>query len=194
MTQGACFKRLPPEWLRPETQSALERLSKKASDWFERLVADFLSLRGVEGRKCKDEVQGSGSAIPIPPDVGEIDFLGFLSSERLLVIAECKMVEDRTEPKFWRDDLAEFVTQRDSYEIKFLKKINWVSHQKKQIVRLFKSYPGGAYRVAPVLLTLNPHFVGQLVTNFRCVSLAEFLMDFDAAGKWPYELLDVTTN
>ncbi|MCI0541724.1 MAG: hypothetical protein L0Z50_41535 [Verrucomicrobiales bacterium] len=189
LTTGICFKRLPPEWDTPKTRAASVVLSHKASDWFEKLVMDFLSKREIEGRRFKGEVQGQGQSVAIPSDVGEIDFLGFFRAERLLVVVECKMVEDRTEAKFWRDDLAEFVTQKDSYAKKFLKKIGWVANHKDAIAYAFKSYQGGSCSVAPVMLTLNPHFVAQLVKGFPCVSLAEFLADFEAAKKWPYETL-----
>jgi len=188
LINGVCFKKLPDEWSTSETKNALDRLSKTASDWFERRVAECLWELGIQGSRRKGQVRGNDASISIPKEVGEIDFLGFSNHEKLIVVAECKMVEDWSEPKFWRDDLSDFVGAKKSYQEKFQKKVQWVVENRIEMSRLLSQGPGDC-GLAAVMLTLYPIFIGPIMKGFRCVSLAELLADFEEAKKWPYEIL-----
>lgn len=108
---GVVFRHLPLEWRSQIVESALEILSNQAGKWFESVVLKNLESAGVFGAKSLRRGIGQGEQrMSIPPHVGEIDYLGYSSYERLLVIAECKMVSGSTEPKFFRDEIGEFVT------------------------------------------------------------------------------------
>jgi hypothetical protein len=91
---GVAFRHLPPEWRSSAIDRALEALSLKAGKWFENVVMDNLARVGIFGEKSLKDGIGRGSKrITIPPNVGEIDFLGYSPGERLLVIVECKLVQ-----------------------------------------------------------------------------------------------------
>ena len=183
---GACFKKLPAEWTTPETTASLDRLSKAASDWFESQTIDCLSNVGIKGSTRKRRLQGHGESIDIPSEVGEIDFLGYSIRDDLLVVAECKMVENRMEAKFWKEEIAEFVEGKKSYAEKFRKKFHWVLQNRAALSRVLFGHEK-ARRIAVAMLTLYPSFTAIRIKDFPCVSLAEFMADYNAAQAWPYQ-------
>ena len=105
---GVCFKRLPAEWRTPETLKALDALSHAASEWFEGVVCRNLQSLGITGQRMHRSIGSGFGKIQIPDAVGEIDFLGYHSQQRLLVLAEAKMTLPGLEARYWRDDLDEF--------------------------------------------------------------------------------------
>ena len=96
------------------------------------------------------------------------------------------MVSTGVEAKYWRDDIATFVRRKGSYAEKFRRKINWVTDHRHQLAAVFSL--AADVRIAPVMVTLYPCIAQIFIEDFRCVSLAEFMLDHRAAGKWPYEL------
>jgi hypothetical protein len=62
----------------------------------------------------------------VPAEVGEIDFLAGAPAQQMMVLAEFKMVQMATEPKFYRDDVSQFVTKKNSYTSRFQRKIKWI--------------------------------------------------------------------
>jgi hypothetical protein len=184
LINGVCYKRLPSEWKTKATSAALEVLSKKASDWFEQQVNRNLQGVGIAGGRCKNQVSVRGKSIAIPPEVGEIDFLGIHVAENLLVLAEAKMCLTGLEAKFWRDDVELFATARDCYAVKFRRKIAWCSAHRRELADLFglKAEP----RLARVLVTLYPCIADLFIPDFPCVSLAELMLDYKVRNIWPY--------
>ena len=183
---GACFKKLPTEWMKPKTTAGLDQLSKAASAWFEKQAIECLSGFGIKGSRCDGRLQGHGESIDVPTEVGEIDLLGYAENFDLLVIGECKMVENRMEPRFWKEDVAEFVERKKSYAEKFRKKIHWV-HQNRAVLNKIFVGDKKARRLAAVMLTLYPNFAAIRINDFPCVSLAEFTAKMQSSQQWPYQ-------
>ena len=95
------------------------------------------------------------------------------------------MVMTGLEPRYWRDDFHEFVLRRGSYAERFRKKISWVTEQGQAICRALGWGPVAA--VSPVMLTLYPCVAGGFIADFPCVSLTEFMLDYERAKRWPYK-------
>lgn len=184
LVHGVCYKRLPVDWRCPGLETALERLSGQASRWFEGVVIENLRTIGFAGARAKDRVGVRGREVEIPPEIGELDFLGFHPQERLLVLVEAKMVNTGLEAKFWRDDISTFVTDRDSYANKFRRKIEWARARREALAVAMGV--NQIDRVAPVMVTLYPCISQMFVDDFPCVSLAELMLDYRAQGRWPY--------
>ena len=81
-----------------------------------------------------------------------------------MVVAEAKMVLTGLEAKFWRDDLSAFVQGPQCYAAKFHRKIAWVCDQRGHADAL-------------------PRAGQDVCHGLPCVSLTEFLLDFEAAGR-----------
>ena len=184
LLMGVSFKKLPAEWLTPKTTNGLDRLSKAASSWFEKQTIRCLADLGITGSRRKGRIHNGTNSIEIPPTVGEIDFLG-ISRDNSLVVVECKMVESRMEPRFWKEDIADFVEGKKSYAEKFRKKIKWVLENRPIIGRVLTGNEK-ELEIRAVMLTLYPSFASIRIGDFPCISLAEFMSDCETINKWPY--------
>ena len=188
----AVFKKLPPEWASEEVSKAGDALSNKAGSWFETVVYQNLSRVGIVGIKSQKKGFGVGSSrLEIPADVGEIDFIGYSSSEKLLVLIECKLVRGVTEPKFFRDDIYDFITKHKSYLSKFNKKAQWVKDNLNEIKIALSTDPVfpndmeiAAFKTA--IITHYPSIVQCMIKDHPCVSLTNFMLDYEKAQSWPY--------
>lgn len=184
LVHGVTYKRLPAEWKCPGIEAAQEQLSAAGSRWFEEVVIQSLRVLGFVGARAKGHVGSTGGSIEIPAEVGEIDFLGFDPRERLLIVAEAKMVNSGLEAKLWRDDVAAFATGRNCYAVKFRRKTAWVHERREELAKVL----GGdrVERVVPVMITLYPCIAQMFIDDFPCVSLTEFMLDYRAHDRWPY--------
>lgn len=178
-----CFKRLPSEWRTPETLKALDALSHAASEWFEGVVCRNLQNLGIIGQRMHRTIGNGLGRIQIPDAVGEIDFLGYHPQQKLLVIIEAKMTLPGLEPRYWRDDLDEFVFRAGSYARRFRRKIAWVTENRKAIAAAlgFNSVSD----VGAAMLTLYPCIAKTFLEDFPCVSITEFMLDYERAKQWP---------
>ena len=137
---------------------------------------------------------GVGPArILIPSDVGEIDYLGYSESERLLLVGEFKMVRHGFEPTFFRDDVSDFVESKKAYAKKFRKKVEWVALYLNDVVAALESEPNLPDRIDPkgmakVLVTGFPSFASYFIADFPCVSVVELRVAYEKQSAWPYEL------
>jgi len=102
------------------------------------------------------------------------------------------MSRDSTEPRLFRDDISGFVTSPNSYKTKFAKTVAWVIANAPEICEALKSLriqiDTRPTRVGPALVTFVPSIAARLITEFPCVSLTEFMIEYDSAGRWPFEL------
>lgn len=179
-----CYKRLPIEWITPTVSVGLEKLSQASGKWFEKIGEKNLREVGIAGERVHRKIARNGQEITIPDEVGEIDFLGFDSISKLLIIIEAKMTFTGIEARFWRDDLEAFVRRKRSYAHQFRKKIAWVQQERARIQKaLGLDHVAG---VAAAMITLYPCIAQELITDFPCVSIAEFRLDFEEKKQWPY--------
>jgi hypothetical protein len=181
------YRWLPVEWRTPLTQRALVDLSRAGGEWFENVVCQNLRASGITGQRRHRTIGTGEKSIRIPDAVGEIDFLGYEPREKLIILVESKMTMTGLEARYWRDDIHEFVFGSNSYATKFRKKLAWVRHHAGVISNAL-GVPADA-RVAAAMLTLYPCIAGQFIKDFPCVSIAEFRLDFERKGKWPYDTL-----
>lgn len=192
LVEGVVFKDIPPEWRSREVDVALDTLSNKAGKWFEQVVFENLESVGIFGQKSiKNGLGQQDRRIAVPPDVGEIDYLGYSPSENLLVLCECKMVRGGSEPKYFRDDIHEFVGSKKSYFWKFQRKIEWVRQNINAICNALSSArtydaPIVPTCIATALITLYPSIASYVAEAFPCVTITELMMEYKHNGNWPF--------
>ncbi|MBC7971890.1 MAG: hypothetical protein H7Z11_17500 [Verrucomicrobia bacterium] len=102
LVEGFVFKQVPPEWTSKAVDVAVSNLSNQAGRWFEGAVEESLRRIGFIGLKSiRKQFGRQPNVIRIPSEVGEIDFLGYSEKEKILLIAECKMVQGGFEGSFF---------------------------------------------------------------------------------------------
>jgi len=184
LVNRVCYKRLPLEWITPPISRALGELSQAAGKGFEDTVNRNLHEVNIIGGNFRRKIGRKPFEIAIPDEVGEIDFLGFEPQSRFLVVVESKMTFTGLEGRFWRDDLDGFVHRERSYARQFRKKIAWVQKERARIQQAlgYRDVAG----VAAAMITLYPCIAQEFISDFPCVSLTEFRLDFQERQKWPY--------
>jgi hypothetical protein len=187
LVDGVCFKKLPEEWLTPETSAALESLSNEAGDWFEGEVNEKLRSIGIVGDRCNGRIIRGGEKIDIPAEVGQFDFLGYSEADDAIVVVESKMVEVGFEARFFRNEIAEFATDRKSHAAQLRKKANRIVANRERLARAFRA-KNGSPKVVCALVTLYPTFAACRITDLPCVSLVELMEDYHAKRAWPYDI------
>ena len=114
-------------------------------------------------------------------------FRSYHAPQELLVLIEAKMTMTGLEARFWRDDLDEFVFRQGSYAERFRRKLSWVSENRAAIATALGCGPVG--RIGAAMLTLYPCIASTFIPDFPCVSLTEFMLDYERAKQWPYRLV-----
>ena len=193
LAQGIVFQRVPPEWTGKEIGQAVAAVSREASRWLEDQVAEGLNKRGFWAASRVGRKVGMGQeAFRIPERIGEMDVVGYGPSQGLLVVCECKMVWTGSEPRHFRDEIAEFVEGDKSYFAKFARKLEWTKQHAGQLCAALESRPDCRIRLEPtqiagVMVTMYPTVASCFADEFPCVSATEFLRDVDASATWPYK-------
>lgn len=187
------FGKLPKEWLNPSVDKSLSKLSNEVGKWFENEVERNFSILGYKGVKSAKAIGLNNKRIKVPLDVGEIDYIGYSEKEELLVVAECKIIRDSFEPAFFRKDIDDFIESKKSYAIKFRKKVSWIESNILAISEALMSNRLFALEVLPkkvasILVTFIPTIASDFIDDFTCVSLTEFMLDYETIGHYPYEV------
>ena len=185
LVNGVCYKELSAEWTTSATRIALDHLSNAAGDWFEEVVLRNLKTLGIVGRRRQSTIGETGRSVQIPDSVGELDFFGFHPQQRLLVLVDYKMVMSGVDPSDWRDDLDRFVLGPDSYAERFRRKLAWVKENLPAIAASLGC--PAATRLGAAMLTLYPCIAGTVIHDFPCVSVTEFMLDYQENSQWPYQ-------
>jgi hypothetical protein len=194
LRRGVIFGQFPAEWRSKSANRALSTLSNLTGEYFEKVVEENLKTINFLGvRSAKKGIGVGVKRISIPPDVGEIDFIGYAPIEKTLLVAECKLVRDSFEPKFFRDDISSFVTSKKAYINQLRKKVEWVWDNQSAIVDALDStgkYKDGVVpnRLVGALITYLPTLASCFIDDFPCISLTELMLDYKSVGDWPYEL------
>jgi hypothetical protein len=188
------FRQIPPEWKSETVDAAIAALSNEGGKWFEIVVENSIRGIGFAGlRSIKKQIGKKDSVIKIPTEVGEIDFLGYSESEKILLIAECKMVQGGLEGKFFRDDIKEFVTSKKSYFKKYSRKVKWLQDNTSLVINALNSIglyapPIQPLTIATAIITYYPTMAQYFIEEYPCVSITNLILDYEDKGKWPYTL------
>jgi hypothetical protein len=192
LVRGVVFRQFPPEWRSAEVDAAVVKLSQQAGKWFEGIVENRLRGIGIIGFKSiQKQIGQKNDAVKIPSEVGEIDFLGYSQNEKLLLIAECKMVQGGLEGKFFRDDIKEFVTSSKSYVKKYSRKVRWLRDNASAVTNTLNSTrlysaPIKPLAIATVVITYYPTIAQYFIDDYPCTSITNLILDYQKEGKWPY--------
>lgn len=188
---GVAFKQFPTEWKSKETDIAIANLSIQTGKWFEGVVQQRLGSIGIAGLKSIKQVGRNSNIVKIPPDVGEIDFLGYSEKESFLLIAECKVVQGGFEGKFFRDDIKEFVTSRKSSLKKYSRKVEWLKNNALPVINALNSMqicrkPIQPLTIRTAIITYYPTIVQCFIEDYPCTSITNLVLDYRNNGGWAY--------
>ena len=189
---GMAYGQFPREWASPGVRAAGGRLSNARGKWFESVVASNFDKVGIIGvASAKDQIGRGAAALRIPQDIGEIDFLGISPRDDAVIVAECKCVQGSYEPNTDRDDIKDFNTGDDAYMKKLAKKAKWVFDNVAAVSTALSSVVGAVpkaklRRVHSIMVTYYPAPAALFWDKTPCVSLTEFMLDYQEKGAWPY--------
>ena len=189
------FKKLPPEWISKPISKGLDVLNNQAGRWFEKVVVKNLLDVGINGvSSVKKLTFKNGKKIHVPPDVGEIDFLGLSKKNDIIIIVEIKQVGFATEPRMYMDDLDKFVTGKNNYSDKFERKFEWIKENYLDVAKYLEeklSCSTSVRKVAYVMITHYPTFIGPKINKFSCLSITEFMMQHHSDSGWNFSACSV---
>lgn len=186
------FGQFPNEWRTESVEKSIASIVSDRGKWFENKVAEKLSELGFLGVKSRNYIGNGESSISFP--VGEIDYLGVNPIDNTVLFLECKMLQDGTEPKMWKNQIESFISSSSnkSFEKKFEKKIDWLLENRGYIFKalrseklLSKSDPKYFHTS---FVTFSPSPATYFLSKHNCVSLPELLRDLHNYEKWPYQL------
>jgi hypothetical protein len=108
------------------------------------------------------------------------------------LFAECKLVRDSFEPKFYSDDLWRFVESDKAYVKQIQRKLEWVRTNLSAVCSAMSSEHNGNVEIAPdfvagSILTFFPTMASCFIPTIPCVSITELMMDYEALGRYPYD-------
>jgi len=187
------FGQFPQEWLSPKVKAQLSELGRAQGKWFESQVQKKLFTFGVIGLAYRNSIGVGHYGIKIAP--GELDFIGWDKNQSALVLLECKMLQDGSEPRIWKGHVDKFLRGeggKKSFIEKLRGKADWVSANFEKVCQALAS-EGIEISSKPELLhvgfvTYSPNAASYFFNDFPCPSLFEFLRDYsENAMKWPYE-------
>jgi len=176
LISSVSFQRLPREWLLSAIRPALAELSNAAGNWSEEIVARNLQEIGYQGGGVKGTLRTSLGTLEIPAEVGDLDFLGYNSRRREILLVEDKMTFTGLEAQLWRDDIDQFVWGKKPYADQFRRKRAWVSENFECICRLMGAPIESNFDAR--LLTLYPSIASEFIEDFQCQSITEFMVHF----------------
>lgn len=177
--KSLCYNNLPNELKSEKLNDISAQITKSYGKKFEIFANSFLITKGFVGNNSKRKLP---SGLRIPNDVGEIDFLGYSKDHQRVVCFEFKNIFYSTDPLEFRDDLDTFIRKKDSYLNKFKKKIDFVKahieeltnyYRQKDSVELSKS------QLIVGMLTYAPNISRFFMTDCKCMSLAEFEVEWE---------------
>lgn len=189
---GMAYGQFPREWVSPNVRASGGRLSNALGKWFEAAVASNFGKVGIIGvASAKDQIGRGAAALRIPQDIGEIDFLGISPRDNAVIVAECKCVQGSYEPNTDRDDITDFITGNNAYMKKLAKKAEWVFDNNSAVCSALSSVIGelpkaDLKRVHSIMVTYYPSPAALFWDITPCVSLTEFMLDYQKKGAWPY--------
>jgi hypothetical protein len=178
----------PREWGAAEDGpcvQALEELGQAFDTLLEDNAAHVLNAAGMlGGRVEEDGLEAYG--LTIPASVGEIDYMGIDTGRRLLVVGECKNLWAGRDPRLFDAERKEFLGT-SGHVAQLRRKFDWVSANLEGVVSAMTALHGadrtaGPWRVVPLLLTNEEHFVADLTQEVWIQSVALLAADLELGG------------
>jgi hypothetical protein len=185
------FGAFPKEWRTTEVTEALGKIAAIQGHWFERQVQINLQKIGIAGLTGKRTLGTGRSVIKLP---GEFDFIGVSKKDNALVLIEAKMTQPGSEPGLWKNQCENFTqikAGKENFVQKLTRKSEWLSKNSEAVAAALKAenilvdiIPD---KVLAGFITYAPLAASYLVPKFPCVSLSEFVNDYEKCMGWPYE-------
>lgn len=172
---GVSYQKLPQEWRKGQVASGLASLSNAAGKWFERIVEENLERAGFKGGQVKDLLGTGKDSVPIPKEVGNLDYIGWHPERQIILLIEAKMTNTGLEAQYWRDDIERFVRRSDCYANQLRRKIAWAQENLSRIEKKLGA-PVGT-KLEPRMVTLYPCIASEFIDDFKCLSLTELMTD-----------------
>jgi hypothetical protein len=172
------YDSLPDEWKFKKLEDATSSILNYYGHKFERYASSCLARLGLIGQSYKDNLP---SGIPIPRDVGEIDFIGFSQERKIIACFEFKNVKGSTEPRQFRNDLDKFIYDEESYLIKYRKKVKLVSENIDSLAAFFEKTVGSKMNtdyLITAIITYYPNISRYFISDYKCLSLADFEIEY----------------
>lgn len=182
------FGEFPDEWRSTEIDDRVAKISNKRGDWFEKEVAKAVAGIAICGFPSRTSIGRKKDLMPLTPEPGELDFIGWSAKDRAIIIFEGKMLKWAAEPRNVRNQNKQF-TKPEGFIEKLEAKSEWVANNIEAVVKALNSEDlqvVDPISVNSAFISFEPLFAKYEVKNYPVVSIAEFIDDYSAAGKWPY--------
>ncbi len=176
--KSLCYNDLPVQLNSEKIKNISANITRSYGKKFEAYAIDFFKTKGFVGRSYKSKLP---PGVIIPKEVGEIDFLGYSKDLKRLVCFEFKNVFYSTDPLEYRDDLDKFIYKKGSYSDKFKRKIDFVKAHIKDLTSFFRQNDSMELlenQLIVGMLTYAPNISRFFITDFKCMSLAEFEVEW----------------
>ncbi|WIH22053.1 hypothetical protein [Photobacterium damselae] len=178
MIRSVCFKKLPSEWLSldKEINKSLAKFSNYTGTWFEEFLISCLKEKGIKCIRSLSKLKIDGKNEYIPESVGDIDIVALVGNK--LHIIECKMVQFASEPTGYIDDMDKFITNKNSYKSKFIKKINWANNNIVKIKQHLKTQGinfSDDIEIKPYMVTYYPTIAAEFIEEFSCLDITKYI-------------------
>jgi hypothetical protein len=187
--KALAFGELPQEWLLSQKiKDSVAAVSNERGDWFEKQVGRIVSGVGISGLCSKKKLGQKLDLIKLLPVPGELDFIGWSKKDQALVVFETKMLKWAAEPKNVRNQNVQFLEKKGFIE-KLDNRSKWIAANIDAVVKALKSEGvpvGTPISVNAAFISFEPLFATYCVKDYPVVSIAEFVEDYSAKGKWPY--------
>lgn len=174
------YDSLPDEWKFKKMEKATSSILNYYGHKFERYANGYLAHLGLIGQSYKDNLP---SGIPIPRDVGEIDFIGFSQEHKIIACFEFKNVKGSTEPRQFRNDLDKFIYDKESYLVKYRKKVKFVSENIDSLAAFFEQTVGikmNTDYLITAIITYYPNISRYFISDYKCLSIADFETEYES--------------
>ena len=192
MIHEVSFGQFPNEWRSKEIDSVLGSLAVEQGRWFESQTLKQLEKLSIQGLCSRNSLGRGKFAIKI--DAGELDFIGWSKIDNSLVLLECKMLQQGSEPKKWKNSVDCFLVDRKkqkSFLAKLSNKASWVKNNFSAVCDALRSesisVKPNASKLKVAFVTFAPEAASYFVDEFPCISLNELIADYTEVGKWPYQ-------
>ena len=185
-----CFGKIPPEWKSKKIEKDIATLSGEAGKWFENVVkAKFEEYGFIVFSSLKRMAFRDGRSVKLEDGIGEIDLLCYDRKNSDVVVVEVKQVSSSSEPRQYLDDISRFITSKNNYRNKFIKKYTWFINNKELLKEYLSEKIGGEVeikRIGYAIITRYPSPIFNKIKDFSCISIMKFVREFSESKKWSF--------